>query len=488
MASEGVYRTCHCRAPATTGADGKRKPGRLLGKECPDREKKGHTRWYSRYDVPTADGKRRQVRAGPFEKEEQAEAARRDALTEKATGRPADDKNTLVRDYLDRWLDWKVTGPDPLKPSTAASYRESIQLYFKPALGHHKMGDLREVHLQRLYRAMKMLNTPAEEGSRDEYLRRLKEARATWHGKRISARPVSDARIRRVHAVFRAATNDAEIQYNPAAGLKLGKARKIKPKLWTGPRVERWLETGEIPGKVMVWDREQTQAVLDFIEASGFRLFPMYLLAARYGPRRSELAGLMRSELDLARRRMSISLAQVDEELDTTKSEDSDRQVVIDPGTAAALKALRKAQKAEQLAWGPGYRDSGRVFSREDGPPLRPEWISERFTSFIRAYQQIQAAGSNPDVAALARQYQVSEAAVKVALAGPPVPPVHLHCLRHGSATMLRAAGVPTKVIAEILGHSNPSFTDTVYGTAAEEMLDSAAAAIEAYLPREAAR
>ena len=30
------YRSCSCRAPATTGPDGKRRPGKLLGSRCPD--------------------------------------------------------------------------------------------------------------------------------------------------------------------------------------------------------------------------------------------------------------------------------------------------------------------------------------------------------------------------------------------------------------------------------------------------------------------
>ena len=84
-------------------------------------------------------------------------------------------------------------------------------------------------------------------------LRRLLEARATWHGKRTSTRPLTDARIRRVHAVLRAALNDASIPSNPAARVSPGKVRRVRPLLWTEPRVQRWMKTGEIPAKVMVW-------------------------------------------------------------------------------------------------------------------------------------------------------------------------------------------------------------------------------------------
>lgn len=61
------------------------------------------------------------------------------------------------------------------------------------------------------------------------------------------------------------------------------------------------------------------------------------------------------------------------------KSEDSDRILVIDQATADVLKAWRKTQLAERMAWAGVWTDSGRVFTREDGTPLRPGWVSERF-------------------------------------------------------------------------------------------------------------
>jgi integrase len=128
---------------------------------------------------------------------------------------------------------------------------------------------------------------------------------------------------------------------NPAAAVKMGKGRKVKPPLWTSPCVERWRETGHVPGRVMVWGRVQCGAFLDGIE--GDRLYALYHLAAYYGLRRSELCGLCWADVDLAARRVHVRQAQVDDELDSTKSEDSDRVVIVDPGTAEVLKAWRKA-------------------------------------------------------------------------------------------------------------------------------------------------
>jgi integrase len=126
---------------------------------------------------------------------------------------------------------------------------------------------------------------------------------------------------------------------------------------------------------------------------------------------------------------------------------------VIDEETAAVLKAWRKVQLEERVAWGAVWTDSGRVFTREDGTPLRPAWISTRFAALT----------------------------TKAAL-----PPIRFHDLRHGAATMPLAAGQPIKVISDILGHSTSAFTADLYAEVAEELAESAASAIAAFVPRRA--
>ena len=83
----------------------------------------------------------------------------------------------------------------------------------------------------------------------------------------------------------------------------------------------------------------------------------------------------------------------------------------------------------------------------------------------------------------IARRYRVPEQAVLIALEVA-LPPIRFHDLLHGAATMLRAAGVPIKVISDVLGHACPAFTDDVYTTVAEELAEQAARAISAFVPR----
>ena len=162
-----------------------------------------------------------------------------------------------------------------------------------------------------------------------------------------------------------AALNDCKaLPVNPAKAIG-GKVRKVRPLLWTPPRTERWRLTGQRPAPVMVWTREQCETFLDAI--SGHRMYALYHLAACWRLRRGELAGLQWSDVDLAGRRIAIR--------GDVKSEDSDRTIPIDAGTAEVLEAWRNRQMFEALEAGGAWTDTGHVFTREDGQPLRPGWI-----------------------------------------------------------------------------------------------------------------
>jgi hypothetical protein len=120
-----------------------------------------------------------------------------------------------------------------------ASYREAIELYFKPGLGHLRLVDLRDHHFRDLATAMRKINTPAADGDLSDLLRRLLDARATRDGKRISTRPLTDARIRRILAVASSALGGLvphTLPFNPASNVKAGKTRRRKPLLWTAAR------------------------------------------------------------------------------------------------------------------------------------------------------------------------------------------------------------------------------------------------------------
>ena len=362
----------------------------------------------------------------------------------------AADRRTTVGEYLHTWLEDQRPS---LKPRTWDSYKEAIRLYFAPGIGHIRLADLHDQPIRDVYNAMRTINRSGA-GDDSEMLRRLLAARAVVpHLRHLwGTKPIDEGGIKRRHVVLAAALADAVepglIAVNPASTIKF-KVPKSRPLLWTDPRVERWRQTGMRPAASMVWTPAQCGAFLDSIE--GDRLYPLYHLACYWGLRRSELVGLEWADLDLAHRRLHVRQAQAADELDSTKSEDGNRIIKIDQGTATVLEAWHERQLFGRLELGEAWQDSGRVFTREDGQPLRSAYISEHFGVLIRQ-------------------------------AG--LPPVRFHDARHGAASMLLAAGQPPKVVSEILGHSTVAFTMNVYAVVAEELAEAAAVAIEAFMPR----
>jgi integrase len=116
--------------------------------------------------------------------------------------------------------------------------------------------------------------------------------------------------------------------------------------------------------------------------------------------------------------------------VDATKTARGRRAFALDPATVAALKAHRKRQAAERLAWAGAYTDSGLVFTREDGTLIDPRWLTKQFTHLAKA-------------------------------AG--LPRLSLHGLRHSYASNALRAGVPVEVVSGRIGHAQVSTTLDIY-------------------------
>jgi integrase len=268
-------------------------------------------------------------------------------------------------------------------------------------------------------------------------------------------RPLSAASIKRVHATLMSALNTAAkrrlIYFNPAAHVELESGRRPKAVVWTPERVAAWLATGVRP-KVAVWTPEQTGAFLD--HAADDRLSALYHLIAFRGLRRGEAVGLSWTDADLDQGLLTVSWQIVQLGSATEGSEpkaDSARTIALDAETISVLRGHRARQVAERLAWGPAWTDSGRMFTRENGAELHPEYVTRHFE---RLYQQ----------------------------AG--LPPIRLHDLRHGAATLALAGGADMKTVSEMLGHSTIVLTADTYTSVLPEVARRAAESAAAIVPR----
>jgi integrase len=332
--------------------------------------------------VRDTSGRRKQITKGGFA----TKAAARAALQEMAAVLMTDlDAHALtIGEYLDEWM----VGKHSLKPKTVAVYRDAIELYLRPHLGGVRLLELRAHHLDRFYAAIEI-------------------------GRR--GRPLSASTIRRIHAVLRSALSTAVrrrlIPYNPATHVELAPENPKRPRPWT---------------------IEQCQTFL--LHTEGDRLAPLYHLMLVTGLRRGEALGLRWEDLDLDGHCLFV-VQQITEVhgrsvVGTPKTKRGSRVVPLDGATVHLLRRQGETQSLERSAWGEAWQEHDLVFTREDGRPLRPEYVTRHFQ-------------------ALARR------------AGLPV--IRVHDLRHTRASVALAAGIDIKVVSDRLGHSTTAITADLY-------------------------
>ncbi len=274
-----------------------------------------------------ATGRRRQLTRGGYATRTEARAALREVLLA-GSARDIESHRLTVGSYLEQWLD----GKRALRPSTRKSYREHLDLYLLPHLGHLRLRNLAAPHIDG------MINAIASDG-----------------GKHLS--PTT---IRRIHATLRSALNAAMrrqmISVNPALQVEL-------------PRQDR--------KAAAVWTPAQLSKFLTAIRTD--RLYALYHLVALTGLRRGEVLGLRWSDADLERQLLFINqqVVQVGRttHIGPPKTSKGRRVVPLDAGTAALLELHRRDQQRERQDWGSGldrFRDGVHQRRRHAAQPGLP--------------------------------------------------------------------------------------------------------------------
>ncbi len=179
---------------------------------------------------------------------------------------------------------------------------------------------------------------------------------------------------------------------------------------------------------------DQARVLLESI--AGHRLEGLFVTALTTGLRSGELRALRWADIDLEARSLSVEagLARIDGRWQRVppKSSAGRRMVPLMDRTVAALREHRRRQLIDRLAAGSEWvgNEWDLVFVSEVGTPLDS-------SNVVHAYQRaLERAG---------------------------LPRQRFHDARHSVATFWLAAGVPARVVADMLGHSQVSLTLNVY-------------------------
>ncbi|MGH3720552.1 MAG: tyrosine-type recombinase/integrase [Pseudonocardiaceae bacterium] len=475
-----TFKRCGCTDQQT---------GKELGNTCPKlRRRNGtwsadHGVWHIQIELPRRDnGTRRPLRRGGFTTLRDAETeidkisaliavadprdttarARIGDLIEHAarTKQPLPDPENVrtqlnagldlnhmptVGEWLERWL----AGRKKLRKGTVRGYSSHIRLWLTPQLGHLPLDKLTVDHVAALFDAIAERNDEIDAARSSDDPR----IRAGVAG----IRPTGPATMQRYRATLRAALNAAirarKISFNPASYVELPSGKRPKALLWTDERLHRWRQTGQKPSRVMVWTPEQTGQFLDY--AADEPLYALFHLIAFRGLRRGEACGLPWSETDFTGQTITIT-AQITQigwaaEFGEPKSDASGRVVSLDTDTTTVLRAHRARQNLARRALGESWVDSGLVFTDTDGSPLHPAKVTTRFQDLITEAR---------------------------------LPPIRLHDLRHGAATLTLATGADLKIVQDLLGHSSITITADTYAHVLPELARETAEAAARIVPR----
>ncbi len=197
-----------------------------------------------------------------------------------------------------------------------------------------------------------------------------------------------------------------------------------------------------------MWTAEQTARFLAAIV--GEPLYPCYHLMAVSGLRRGEAAGLRWCEIDFAGATLTVSrqLRETGRGLVVLppKSVASNRVLGLDPWTTLQVLATHRDRQL------PAPCD-GYVFARPGGRRYTPGYLTRRFVRLIRREG---------------------------------LPPIRLHDLRHGAATLALAGGADLKMIQAMLGHASIVLTADTYTSVLPDLARTTAAAVAAQIMKSA--
>jgi len=182
------------------------------------------------------------------------------------------------------------------------------------------------------------------------------------------------------------------------------------------------------------YDEQQIMQLLQLTREEP--MYPVILLSAFYGLRRSEVLGLKWNAVDFQNGTLTVKDTVVEyqgtvEDKESTKTKSSFRTLPLTGEMSRFLQQLKQAQRENQAFFVSGYVVNDYVCKRENGEPFKPNYITERFIKIIQKHN---------------------------------LPKIRFHDLRHSAASLLLANGFSLKEIQEYLGYADIGTTANIYG------------------------
>ena len=305
---------------------------------------------------------------------------------------------TTLNQFSKTWLETYVK-PN-LSPTTYQSYTEKLKIHILPYLGHRRIDKITPFDIDNLYNllANKFTNRKDENGN---------------------YKTLSPASIHRVHEILSSMFSSAErwnlVPYNPCTKV-------------TKPKYKRT--------KMTCYDEETSKKLINkLLETAPLKYKCFILLAMLGGFRRGEIVGLHWDDIDFKNKKITINrsvyyLGHQGVKEKSTKTDSSNRTIVISGICFDLLKQWRAEQSKMRLALGNKWHSAPNIFTTDDGrimnPATGPKWFSE----FLKKNG---------------------------------FPHIRFHDLRHTFATLLISYNVDVQTVSHKLGHASATTTMNFY-------------------------
>lgn len=309
-----------------------------------------------------------------------------------------------ISEWMDEWVDTYLPN---IEETTKIGYKTKIKCYIKPAIGDIYLQSLRGEHVQ------KMVNDMLARG--------------------LSAKNIRDT-YNNINAAMKKALVLRMIPYNPCEGVVLPKLKRYRAKVYNVNMIHHLLSVAE-----------------------GTDMYLPILLCVTAGLRRGELLALRWENVDfdnhLLKIRSNMVRGEKDYVIKSPKTEAGIRDIRLGDEVMAVLRKERTKYANDLFAEGARFQNLGFVIRQEDGSPIRPDSMSQKWRRFLDEYK---------------------------------LPPIRFHDLRHSNATALIQAGVNPRVVQQRLGHSDVNITLNTYTHVLPEMDMEAAEKLDCIMLKKA--
>ena len=208
--------------------------------------------------------------------------------------------------------------------------------------------------------------------------------------------------------------------------------------------------------KVRIMDEASVARMIRALEDEPMQYRVIVMLAIDTGLRLGELMALKWSDIDMGSAILKVTKANQAVHgkgiiTKSPKNESSIRSVTISSNSLLLLEAYRSQQQETKHMLGSLWADEEWLFTKWDGSAMYPTTPSQWFQKFLKRHS---------------------------------LPHMPFHGLRHLSATVWMAQGIPLKNVSSRLGHADIRTTANIYSEALQSIDRQAASTMDEFIQR----